>query len=624
MNEKQAKKQSKSWTTYLVGAIIVMMVLQLIVGPMLAKQADISYTDFKARLRTGEVVAVEVSDEVITGQLSDGQLFRTVRVEDAGLLEELEAARVEVTGKASSDGSLFSMLLSWILPLALLGGLWYWMMGKSKGGTGVGGGAFSFGKSKARMIQGEQTGVTFEDVGSATQAVTELREVTEFLRSPERFQRLGGKMPKGVLLVGPPGTGKTLLARATAGEAHVPFYSLSAAEFVEMFVGVGASRVRDLFEQAKKTAPSIIFIDEIDAIGGRRSGTGGFGSHEEREQTLNQLLAEMDGFEASKGVVVLAATNRPEVLDPALLRPGRFDRQISVDLPDLAGRDEILRIHARDVSLADSVDLNLVARITSGFSGADLANVLNEAALLAARKGRDAVIMVDIDEAIERVVAGSERPTRVMREGEKQTVAIHEAGHAIVASLLPGTDPVHKVTIVPRGRALGYTWQRPLEDRYLLSERELEARLAVLLGGRVAEALTLGEVSTGAADDLAKATDLARRMVTEYGMSPSLGPVRLASNSGAAYLGQVDGLDPRVSPQTATQVDLETRRILENAARQAAELLETHKVALGWLAGLLSEEETVSGEKLMSLLAADQGTASHQDIPTEVPTAEAR
>ncbi len=428
-------------------------------------------------------------------------------------------------------------------------------------------------------------------------------------------------MPKGVLLVGPPGTGKTLLARAAAGEAHVPFYSLSAAEFVEMFVGVGASRVRDLFEQAKKSAPSIIFIDEIDAIGGRRSGTGGFGSHEEREQTLNQLLAEMDGFESSKGVVVLAATNRPEVLDPALMRPGRFDRQIVVELPDLVGREEILRIHARAITLAESVDLNIVARITPGFSGADLANVLNEAALLAARGGKDAITMGDIDEAIERVIAGSERTSRVMREGEKRTVAIHEAGHAIVASLLPGNDPVHKVTIVPRGRALGYTWQRPIEDRYLLSERELEARLAVLLAGRVAEALTLGEVSTGATDDLAKATDLARRMVTEYGMSPSLGPVRLAGDPTAAYLGQVEGLDPRVSPQTANHVDLETRRIFESAAQQAAELLDAHKVTLGRLAALLNEKETVSGETLLRLLeeiAAGQGPGGTTAGPTTV------
>jgi cell division protease FtsH len=482
-------------------------------------------------------------------------------------------------------------------------GFYYWMMKRMRGGSGIGGGLFSFGKSKARVVKGEQTGVTFQDVGGAGEAVVELREVTEFLKNPNRFQRLGGKMPKGVLLAGPPGTGKTLLARATAGEADVPFYSLSGSEFVEMFVGVGASRVRDLFEQAKKEAPSIIFIDEIDAIGGRRAGAGAMGSHEEREQTLNQLLAEMDGFESKRGVIVMAATNRPEILDPALLRPGRFDRQISVDLPDLVGREEILRIHAGQVILAAGVDLATVARITPGFSGADLANVVNEAALLAARRGKDAVEMADFDEAIERVVAGSERRTRAMNPREKEVVAVHEAGHALVASLIPGTDPVHKVTIVPRGRALGYTWQRPTEDRYLLAESELEARLAVLLGGRVAEALTFGEVSTGAADDLSRATDLARRMATEYGMSPSLGPVRLAADPQAAYLGGVQGLDARVSPQTSARVDAETQRIVEEAVSRAWDLLDRHGAALAQLAARLCEQETVDGDEVATILA---------------------
>jgi cell division protease FtsH len=414
-------------------------------------------------------------------------------------------------------------------------------------------------------------------------------------------------MTKGVILVGSPGTGKTLLAKATAGEAGAPFFSVSASEFVEMFVGVGASRVRDLFEQAKKAGPSIIFIDELDAIGGRRAGAGAMGAHEEREQTLNQLLAEMDGFESQHGVIVMAATNRPEVLDPALLRPGRFDRQITVDLPDVVGRQEILIIHARAVTLGADVDLQAVSRITPGFSGADLENVVNQAALAAARQDKAAVEMADFDEAIERVVAGSERRTRAMNPWEKQTVAVHEAGHALVASLLPATDPVHKITIVPRGRALGYTIQRPIEDRYLLSQGELRARMAVMLGGRAAEALVFADVSTGASDDLARATDLARRMATEFGMSPALGPVRLAGDPQAAFLGpQGWGLDSRVSQDTASQVDAETRRLGEEALDSASTLLTAHRVTLDRLAERLGERETVNGSEVTAMLAEDE------------------
>jgi cell division protease FtsH len=462
---------------------------------------------------------------------------------------------------------------------------------------------FSFGKSKARVITGEQTGVTFSDVGGAGEAITDLKEVTEFLKNPEHFQRLGGKMPKGVLLVGPPGTGKTLLARATAGEAGVQFFNLSGAEFVEMFVGVGASRVRDLFNQAKKGAPSIIFIDEIDAIGGRRAGAGVMGGgHEEREQTLNQLLAEMDGFETARGVIVMAATNRPEILDPALLRPGRFDRQIMVDLPDRHGRSEILFIHSRQVTCSENVSLEAIAQMTPGFSGADLANLVNEAALLASRQGKEAVEMADFDAAFERVVAGTEHRTRSITSNEKRVIAVHEAGHALVASLMPNTDKVRKVTIVPRGRAMGYTMQLPTNDRYVLGERELTTRLTVLVGGRVAEALEFGEASTGAVDDLARATDLARRMVTEFGMSPVLGPVRLASDMQANYLNQQIGLDGRVSPETATMVDTETRRIIEAAVAEAHSCLENHRAILDRLADLLCEHETVDGAQIEALL----------------------
>jgi cell division protease FtsH len=620
MNKQLKDKQIKFSIGYVIAAILILTLIQMLLGPVFSRSTELSYTDFKTALRAGEIESVSVGQTQITGVLKakegeegkEGQTFTTVRVEDPDLLTELEAQHVEITGVVESQGSFLGTLLGWILPLVLMFGFYYFMLKRTRGGAGgIGGGLFSFGKSKARVTrsEGEQAGVTFKDVGGAGEAAVELQEIIEFLKNPARFQRLGGKIPKGVLLVGPPGTGKTLLAKATAGEANVPFYSLSGSEFVEMFVGVGASRVRDLFEQAKKTSSSIVFIDEIDAIGAKRAGAGAMGAHEEREQTLNQLLAEMDGFGSSHSVIVMAATNRPEVLDPALLRPGRFDRQITVDLPDLAGRVQILHIHARSVVLAAGADLSTVARITPGFSGADLANVVNEAALLAARKGKLAIEMADFDAAIERVVAGSERRTRTMNEQEKRVVAYHEAGHALVASLLPGVDPVHKVTIVPRGRALGYTMQRPTEDRYLLSENELRARLAVMLGGRVAEALTFNEVSTGASDDLARATDLARRMVTEYGMSPALGPVRLAADPQAAYLGTQLGLDARVSPQTSAQVDAETRRIVEEALGRAWDLLDAHRAALDTLAQRLCERETIDGAEVVALLAERTVTA---------------
>jgi len=585
--------------------IALLLIRQYVVGPLLTPSTELSYSDFKTALRAGKVASVSVSTDRITGKLSDGTDFNTIRVQDQDLIKQLEEQKVDTRGEVASGGGLLGTLLVWGLPLVLMVGLVYWSMNRMKGGAGGMGGIFSFGKSKARTIQGEQTGVTFKDVGGAGEAAADLQEVIEFLKNPAHFQRLGGKMPKGVLLVGPPGTGKTLLAKATAGEAGVPFFSVSGSEFVEMFVGVGASRVRDLFDQAKKVAPSIVFIDEIDAIGGRRAGAGAIGVHEEREQTLNQLLAEMDGFESSVGVIIMAATNRSEVLDPALLRPGRFDRQVSVDLPDVTGREEILRIHSRAVTLAPDADMVTIARITPGFSGADLANVVNEAALLAARKEKESVGPGDFDAAIERVIAGSERRTRVMNQHEKAVVATHEAGHALVASLLPGIDPVHKVSVVPRGRALGYTWQRPTEDRYLMTETELKNRLTVLVGGRVAEALTFNEISTGAADDLARATDLARRMVTEYGMSPVLGPVRLAVDPQSAYLGAQMGLDARASPETAAHVDAETRRIVEEAVCRAGELLETHPVALGRLAEKLCDQETVDGSQITAILAEE-------------------
>jgi cell division protease FtsH len=595
-------KRTKFSIGYIIAAIAIMTVIRaFLLVPLFDTSTEISYSNFKEALKAGEVKSVTVSQDKVTGIMKYDELpFFTIRVDDPALIEDLEAQNVEIYGEVTSEGGIGTLLV-WILPFALIGVFWYFMLKRMKGGN-AGSSIFSMGRSKARMIKGEQTGVKFANVGGAGEAVVELREITEFLKNPEKFQRLGGKMPKGVLLVGPPGTGKTLLARAAAGEAGVPFYSLSGSEFIEMFVGVGASRVRDLFEQAKKTAPSIIFIDELDAIGGRRAGVGATQVHEEREQTLNQLLAEMDGFESARGVIVMAATNRPEVLDKALLRPGRFDRQITIELPDLRGRRQILGIHTRHVILASNVDLDMIARVTPGFSGADLENVVNQAALLAARHDKAAVQMTDFNEAIERVIAGSERRTHAMNDKEKCTVAVHEAGHALVASLLPGTDPVHKVSIVPRGRALGYTWQRPAEDRYLMSEVDLNDRLTVLLGGRVAEVIRFGEASTGAADDLARATDLARRMVTEYGMSPSLGPVRLAAELTQNYLGGPVGLDARISPQTAKKVDEETLRIIETAVSKAWGLLESHRESLNELSRMLIEKETVEGEELESIL----------------------
>jgi len=605
-----------SFNLLFLSILLVLLVFRFISG-MVPTVNELAYSDFKKKLTEGQIASVIVGATSISGELRDGTDFTTLRVEDPELTQTLEVHNVEIRGQAASGGGILGFLLTWILPMALMVGLWYWLIGRNKGGAGSMGSVFSFGKSKARVIRGEQTGVTFEDVGGAGEAVTDLREVTEFLKNPNHFQRLGGKMPKGVLLVGPPGTGKTLLARATAGEAGVQFFNLSGAEFVEMFVGVGASRVRDLFEQAKKSAPSIIFIDEIDAIGGRRAGAGAIGVHEEREQTLNQLLAEMDGFETARGVIVMAATNRPEILDPALLRPGRFDRQVMVELPDRQGRLEILTIHARLVTLGKDVNLEAVAQITPGFSGADLANLVNEAALLASRRGKEAVDMNDFDDAFERVVAGTERRTRTITPKEKKVIAIHEAGHALIASLTPEADKVHKVTIVPRGRALGYTMQLPTHDRFLLSERELESRLTILVGGRAAETLVFGEASTGAADDLAHATDLARRMVTEFGMSTVLGPVRLAADMQANFLSQQFGLDARVSQETATLVDVETRRILEEAVDEAGSILKSHRRALDSLADLLCEQETVDGAQIDAMLNQTEEQQEEGEVKPE-------
>ena len=540
-----------------------------------------------------------------TGPPPPPQTWTASRVRgDNSIIPLLEARGIEF--EAAQEGGLLDLVLVWVVPIGLALLFWSFLARRASGGLGAGGppGVMAFGKSKARVYMESNTGMTFKDVAGIDEAVDELREIVDFLKTPEKFRRLGARIPKGVLLVGPPGTGKTLLARAVAGEAGVPFFSLSGSEFVEMFVGVGAARVRDLFAQAAAKAPSIIFIDELDAIGKSRN-SGIIGGHDEREQTLNQLLAEMDGFDARVGLILLAATNRPEILDPALLRPGRFDRQVVVDRPDKKGREEILRIHAREVKLGKDVDLRLVAARTPGFAGADLANAVNEAALLAGRKNREAVLMADFNEAIERVVAGLERKTRRMNEHEKETVAYHEGGHALVTSLVPRGEPVHKISIIPRGvAALGYTMSLPLEDRYLASKDELRDKLAGLMGGRAAEELVIGEVSTGAANDLEQATQIARLMVTSYGMSTELGPISLSESRGRSVFlgGAMMPTERAYSEHTQLRVDTEVARLCEEALSRARAVLLRHREALDRIAARLMAVEVIEGEELQRIL----------------------
>ncbi len=533
-------------------------------------------------------------------------IFTTARIpatDDYDVVRELQAAKVEFSGRIES--TFWRDLISWLVPLVLMAGLWLFLMRRMGGGPTQ---ALSFGRSKAKIYDRKELKTTFADVAGVDEAKAELMEVVDFLKNPKKYQRLGGRIPKGVLLVGPPGTGKTLLARAVAGEADVPFFFLSGSEFVEMFVGVGASRVRDLFEQAKEKAPCIVFIDELDAIGKTRAGNTGFLSgHDEREQTLNQLLAEMDGFDSSKGVIIMAATNRPEVLDAALLRAGRFDRQVVVDKPDVRGREAILIVHARNVKLAPSVDLHVLAARTPGMAGADLANIINEAALLAARKGKDAVDMADLEEAVDRVVGGLERKSRVLSEKERDIVAHHEIGHALVASSLPNADPVHKVTIIPRGvAALGATYQLPLEDRYLLTRSEIEDRIAVLLGGRVAEEIIYGEVSTGAHNDLERGTELARLMVMQYGMSEALGPMTFGGGQQSMFL-RGSGLpqEREYSEESARRIDSETRAIIDRIYDRVRDLLTARKRVLVEAAAELKQKETLEGDRLRELLAGE-------------------
>jgi len=593
------------------------------------RTVDIPMSQFLSLVHEGKVLRVSLGEREIQGVLKPGALptppagpgdrlrqllgaeqgptvFTTARIpatDDYDVVRDLQNAKVEFSGRIES--TFWRDLISWLVPLVLMAGLWLFLMRRMGGGPTQ---ALSFGRSKAKIYDRKELKTTFADVAGVDEAKAELMEVVDFLKNPKKYQRLGGRIPKGVLLVGPPGTGKTLLARAVAGEADVPFFFLSGSEFVEMFVGVGASRVRDLFEQAKEKAPCIVFIDELDAIGKTRAGNTGFLSgHDEREQTLNQLLAEMDGFDSSKGVIIMAATNRPEVLDAALLRAGRFDRQVVVDKPDVKGREAILVVHARNVKLAPSVDLHVLAARTPGMAGADLANIINEAALLAARKGKDAVDMADLEEAVDRVVGGLERKSRVLSEKERDIVAHHEIGHALVASSLPNADPVHKVTIIPRGvAALGATYQLPLEDRYLLTRSELEDRIAVLLGGRVAEEIIYGEVSTGAHNDLERGTELARLMVMQYGMSEALGPMTFGGGQQSMFL-RGAGLpqEREYSEESARRIDAETRAIIDRIYDRVRDLLTTRKRVLVEAAAELKQKETLEGDRLRELLAGE-------------------
>ena len=598
--KNQAGMPSK--TRFSIWYFIIAMILFSYLQPLLfsSKIETISYSQFKQYVEQGIASDLVIGPESIKGTLagSPKRAFATVRVNDPDLVKELDGRKISYSGRY--ENRFLSSLLSWVLPLGIFFLIWRFAMKKM--GTGMG--VMSFSKSKAKIFAESNTKVSFADVAGIDEAREELEEVVEFLKTPEKFQKLGGRIPKGVLLVGPPGTGKTLLARAVAGEAQVPFFSISGSEFVEMFVGVGAARVRDLFSQAAAQAPCIIFIDELDALGKAR-GMNVMGGHDEREQTLNQLLVEMDGFDTNKGVIIMAATNRPEILDPALLRPGRLDRQVLVDRPDINGREAILKIHSRNVELGPDVDLRQIAGRTPGFVGADLANIINEAALLAARNDKETVDPVDFDEAIDRVVAGLQKKNRVMNAQEKEIVAFHESGHAIVAESVAHADPVHKISIIPRGiAALGYTQQQPTEDRYLLTRSELTDRLAVLLGGRVAEELVFNEISTGAQNDLQRASDIARAMVTEYGMSDSLGLVSYERPRQAMFLPESFSQGKNYSEAKAAQIDDEITRFVDEAHQRVRKILSERRTVLDDLAHLLSQKESVQGEELRQMLAA--------------------
>jgi cell division protease FtsH len=601
-----------------LGSVIMVFVTLVVIQAILAPRTQqVTYSEFKAYLHEDQIQQVVISETVIHGTLRpdtmhEGQprTFRTARIPDPNLVEELQERGVTFSGQYTSP--FLKALLSWVVPILIFGGLWYFLSRRLRTGNGL----MALGKSRAKVYVENHTGITFANVAGQDEAKEELQEIIEFLTTPQKFRLLGGKLPRGVLLVGPPGTGKTLLAKAVAGEAKVPFFSISGSEFVEMFVGMGAARVRDLFTQAQSKAPCIVFIDELDAIGKARGIAGVVGGHDEREQTLNQLLVEMDGFDTDKGVIILAATNRPEVLDPALLRPGRFDRQVLVDRPDVLGREAILRVHVQEVRIAPDVALTVLAQRTPGFVGADLANVVNEAALLAARRNRSQVGMAEFDEAIDRVVAGLEKKNRLINPREREIVAVHETGHALVAALTPGADNVHKISIIPRGiGALGYTQQLPTEDRYLMTQQELQGKIDVLFGGRAAEQVVFGEVSTGAHNDLQRATEIARAMVLEYGMGNALGPVSYARQRQPMFLGQPGDAGPdgqrAYSEATARALDRETKAMLETRLAHVQQLLREKRHVLDRIAALLLEKEVIEAEEFARLVQDE--TPHHEE-----------
>jgi cell division protease FtsH len=583
----------KNLALWLVISLMVILLFNMFNHPTQTKQQT-SYSDFLSAVAQGDVSKVIIQGNNISGNYKDGTSFRTFAPTDPNMIRDLRDKGVQISAKPVDDNPWYmTILISWF-PILLIIAVWMFFMRQMQAG---GGKAMSFGKSRARLVSDSARKVTFADVAGIEEAKEELEEIIEFLRDPKKFTRLGGHIPKGVLLVGPPGTGKTLLARAIAGEAGVPFFNISGSDFVEMFVGVGASRVRDLFTQGKKHAPCIIFIDEIDAVG-RHRGAGLGGGHDEREQTLNQLLVEMDGFESNDGVILISATNRPDVLDPALLRPGRFDRQVVVPLPDLKGREGILEVHARKSPLDPDVDLTVLARGTSGFSGADLENLVNEAALLAARKNRDRVAMADFELAKDKVLMGTERKSMIMSDEEKRNTAYHEVGHALVAKFLPKTDPVHKVSIIPRGRALGVTMTLPIEDRLSYDEQYMKNTLAKLMGGRVAEELVFARRTSGASDDIEKATNLARRMVTVFGMSELMGPIAFGQKEEHIFLGREIAQHRDYSEQTAIQIDGEVRRLVDEAYQTAKGILREHEDLLHQIAATLVDKETLEGKEI--------------------------
>lgn len=610
------RQHLKNVGIYLLIVLVTVLLIRY-ATPAKTDVETIRYDQFTQALEQGDVASVVIRTQnntnFIEGTKRDGKKFKTTGpVLDETLYPLLKEKGVQIDQQPPQEPGWWANLLTALLPVLIFVGLFFFMIQQTQG---AGGRVMSFGKSRARLHTDERKRVTFADVAGIGEVKEELQEVVEFLKNPRKFSELGARIPKGVLLFGAPGTGKTLLARAVAGEAGVPFFSISGSDFVEMFVGVGASRVRDLFEQAKKNAPCIVFIDEIDAVG-RQRGAGLGGGHDEREQTLNQLLVEMDGFNPNEGIIVIAATNRPDILDPALLRPGRFDRQIVVDMPDIDGRKEILQVHARGKPLAEEVNLDVIARRTPGFSGADLANVLNEAAILAARRNKKKIDMDDLENAVERVIAGPEKKSRVISDKEKRLVSYHEAGHAIVGYLLPNTDPVHKISIIPRGRTGGYTLLLPKEDRYYMTRSQLMDQVTMLLGGRVAEDLMLKEVSTGAQNDLERVTEIARRMIMEYGMSEELGPLTFGSKYDTPFLGRDLARDRNYSEEVAYAIDREVRRLIDECYNRAREILTTHRDTLERVANRLLEVETIGAEEFARLMESPQeGPSQERPVP---------